>query len=173
MLATRTLLASPRSYTMPAVGTATAMTALAASHTFVDLVSGSIGALLPTLKERFELNSMQTSALVATIAASTPTCAAATSSVPTGIVATATASSDQLPANQSTQIISESAAAFTSRFLLYFGKAPLPTWRFENSMLPPYSRIAADAARRPQPLALARALAKSGGRFSKKAAKAS
>ena len=49
MLATRSLLASPRSYTMPAVGTATAMTVLAASHTFVDLVSGSIGALLPTL----------------------------------------------------------------------------------------------------------------------------
>ena len=36
------------SYTMPAVGTATAMTVLAASHTFVDLVSGSVGALLPT-----------------------------------------------------------------------------------------------------------------------------
>jgi FSR family fosmidomycin resistance protein-like MFS transporter len=71
MLATRSLLASPRSYTMPAVGTATAMTVLAASHTFVDLVSGSIGALLPTLKDRFELNSMQASALVATIAAST------------------------------------------------------------------------------------------------------
>ena len=71
MLATRSLLASPRSYTMPAVGTATAMTVLAASHTFVDLVSGSIGALLPTLKDRFELNSIQASALVATIAAST------------------------------------------------------------------------------------------------------
>ena len=71
MLATRSLLASPRSYTMPAVGTATAMTVLAVSHTFVDLVSGSIGALLPTLKDRFELNSIQASALVATIAAST------------------------------------------------------------------------------------------------------
>ena len=61
----------PPQLTMPAVGTATAMTVLAASHTFVDLVSGSIGALLPTLKDRFELNSMQASALVATIAAST------------------------------------------------------------------------------------------------------
>ena len=71
MLATRSLLASPRSFTMPAVGTATAMTVLAASHTFVDLVSGSIGALLPTLKERFELTSMQAGGLVATIAAST------------------------------------------------------------------------------------------------------
>jgi FSR family fosmidomycin resistance protein-like MFS transporter len=56
---------------MPAVGTATAMTALAASHTFVDLVSGSIGALLPTLKDRFELSSIQAGGLVATIATST------------------------------------------------------------------------------------------------------
>jgi FSR family fosmidomycin resistance protein-like MFS transporter len=71
MLAARSLLASPRSYTMPAVGTATAMTALAASHTFVDLVSGSIGALLPTLKHRFDLNSIQAGGLVATIATST------------------------------------------------------------------------------------------------------
>jgi FSR family fosmidomycin resistance protein-like MFS transporter len=71
MLATRSLLASPRSYTMPAVGTAASMAVLATSHTFVDLVSGSLGALLPTLKERFALSSMTTGALVATIAAST------------------------------------------------------------------------------------------------------
>ena len=71
MLATRSLLASPRSFTMPAVGTAVSMAALVASHSFVDLVSGSIGALLPTLKDRFALNSMQAGALVASIATST------------------------------------------------------------------------------------------------------
>ena len=42
-----------------------------ASHTFVDLVSGGIGALLPTLKDRFSLNSMQAGAIIATLAAST------------------------------------------------------------------------------------------------------
>src|SRR6187549_2040283 len=67
----RAVLTKRSSLTVPAVGTATSMAALVASHTFVDLVSGSIGALLPTLKERFSLNSMQASAIIATLAAST------------------------------------------------------------------------------------------------------
>jgi FSR family fosmidomycin resistance protein-like MFS transporter len=56
---------------MPAIGTATSIAAVVASHTFVDLVSGSIHALLPSIKDRFSLSSMQAAGLVATIAGST------------------------------------------------------------------------------------------------------
>lgn len=71
MLATRSLLTSRRSLTVPAIGATASMAALVASHAFIDLVSSSIGALLPTMKTRFSLSSMQAGGLVATLAAST------------------------------------------------------------------------------------------------------
>lgn len=71
MLATRSRLVSRRSFTMPAIGATASMAALVASHAFIDLVSSSVGALLPTMKDRFSLSSAQAAGLVATLAAST------------------------------------------------------------------------------------------------------
>src|SRR5687767_7656657 len=71
MLAKPLQLVTAGTKTPPALGTVAAMTAIVVAHSSVDMVSGSISALLPTLKERFDLSSTTAGALVAAIAVST------------------------------------------------------------------------------------------------------
>ena len=62
-----------RTVAIPALGGAAAMTAVALTHSAVDIAGGSVAALMPTIRSRFHLSAAGIGALVAAVALCTST----------------------------------------------------------------------------------------------------
>ena len=59
---------SARTMAVPALGSAAAIAAVALSHSAVDIAGGSVSALMPTIRHRFDLSAAGIGALVAAVA---------------------------------------------------------------------------------------------------------
>ena len=57
-----------RTVAVPAVGSAVAIATVALTHSAVDIAGGSVSALMPTIRERFQLSAAEIGALVAAVA---------------------------------------------------------------------------------------------------------